>query len=123
MKRIIFILLIFMIVSCNKRKTHLEKILIDNKWIYYPGERVKENIVFISYIKFYENHKCKNFYISSDIESNLLEGEENANTWDYDEENKTLKVFGNSFKILSVVNDTIFMQRSDVKVILFKFSD
>lgn len=121
---IIYILLIFVIVSCKKNGSDFEKTLVNNRWIYYPAKEVKDSVRFIYYLKFYENRKCKNFYISSDIEYNLLESEDDKNDWDYDENTNVLIVFGNHFKILSVNNDTIHMQKdgdSNKNVILFKY--
>lgn len=80
----------------------------------------QKNSKLLTYIKFYKNGQCKNFFISSNQEYTSIHDPSIGN-WSYNDDNK-LDIFEHEFKILSARGDTIYMiNNKNEIVLLFKY--
>lgn len=126
MKKNLVVLFILFILSCEKDISNFERILVNNKWGYYPYEEIKTHTKFSFYIKFYKNNKCRNFHTKSNIEYVEIDnGDDKKDNWYYNEIDKTIMIFGHEFIILLIDDNKILMQKknNNQKVILYKITD
>ena len=126
-KTIVCTIILFLLSSCTYKKSEIEEILIDNKWYYYPANKIENKVDFLTYIKFFDNGKCINYYVSSETEYQLLEitHDQDSNKWDYNQSTKNLTFFEQEYIIYRMVEDTIYLDRvSDhSKAMLFKYEN
>jgi len=100
---------LFILVSCQK--SALEKSLINTskKWVFINSSINPKEAKVYFYMKFEENGKCKNYFLSNNEEMVLLDGEAKIDSWDYSERDSILKIYDYNFKVLKSGNDTIHL--------------
>jgi|SRR5690606_10991812 len=116
---------VFLILySCDNSKSYLESLLISSKWVYSNNE-IKEGDKFITYLKFYDNGRCENFYITSNNPYIMVEDDLEQQSWSYSKEDNSLIIFGNVFKVLSYDENEIQLlkKKDNLKVFLLKITD
>lgn len=97
-------MIIFVIISC-KNKDQLGLTNPTKKWVYYNYEKKydKDSMRFISYLKFYDNGTCVNFFFNGNQYNAYMD-------WEFTKSDSILKISDNKFLITKIYNDSILMK-------------
>ena len=110
-------LFILVLTSC-KKPTSTERMLMENKWVYYEHENLDSigNVRFMVYISFTEQGKNESYHINSDslYTSFYCGTKPELNKWSYNEKDSVLIVNNVPTKVLSISPNIISLKRIDL---------
>ena len=102
--KILVLMIIIVLISC-KNKDELGLTNPTKKWVYYNSDKKynKDSIGFISYLKFYDNETCVNFFFNGNQYNTYMD-------WEFSKSDSILKISDNKFLIAKIYNDSILMK-------------
>ena len=116
MKYYSLFIVICMFISCEKKYTKFEKVLLEpsKKWVYYKNFKKfnKDSARFLSYMKFQKDGIYFNYYLDENIQYGEMQH------WNYSDKDSELQMINYKFVVLQVNEDSIILKNIDDNTIV-----
>lgn len=102
--KILLLIVVSILISCKKRD-ELGLINPIKKWVYFDSDKNynKDNMRFLTYLKFDDNGKCMNIFFSGNQYNGSMD-------WRFTENDSILEISDKRLLVLKIYNDSILMK-------------